>query len=545
MEIPRLPRRRAVGLIALALFLLSSVLYRTTGWAQSEGEYPVVDVDLTEPDVLIRTRSLSSLFRDLLRVPLAQDLLGEDFVFYYESNPDRLGLNGTIRRIAYEHELTWTDRLVSMVFDEPADVVLWRGDKGALDHWAIAMTRNSLATLLQEVATAAAKDRQLSRFGELTVDGAAVTVYALDYAPSQTLLIAARGDRLVVLSERGLLGDGTGRLRVDPSLAISQLLSADAGKRRIFDEAFPPVPDGLTHSVAAKLNFLSFGYQDFFPGVDALRFDFGNGQWSSSLLVDGAELPTDRLNDRGLWSAVPANAALCAMLPVDWSRGRDISAAMAADVRTADLWQELEGPAVACWYVGAPLHAPLIAATLKNPRPALEPFLTSLFDWSVKKPAATPAVVPRRAATDETWWQREMEVPFSTVDRETGRPEPGDLTITLAVKGRQIFFSPSADHVSRALDTVAKRYPSMADTLPIGNVSLAVFSPAGLASLGRRESLAMLPRMDEPVFRVAAEERLLPRLDRIARYPSYRLALPTPTASGRRWDTVTWQELPR
>ena len=146
-------------------------------------------------------------------------------------------------------------------------------------------------------------------------------------------------------------------------------------------------------------------------------------------------------------------------------------------------------------------------ATLKNPRPAVEPLLQDLFNWSIKRPAETAAIT-RTAGREEMSWRREVNIPYSAVDRESARPVPATLTVTLAAQGRQVFFSPDEAQVSRALDTVAKRYPSMADTLPRESVSLATIRPSALASLGRREALTMLPRADEPVFRTAAEQHL-------------------------------------
>src|SRR5882762_473833 len=214
----RLARAR-VARIALVLVISGLVvgLYRTIGWAQYAGRFQAIDVDLAQPDVLVRTRSLTSFFRDLLKWPLAQDLFGEDLVFYYETHPDRLGLNGSLRRIAYEHDVSWTDRIVASMFDEPAEVMLWRGPKGTLDYWAIAATRSSLATILQQAAAIATKDRQLTLAGEVTVDGLDVPVLAFEYGPQRTLLVAARGDRIVVLSHPGMLADGPENLRAAPA----------------------------------------------------------------------------------------------------------------------------------------------------------------------------------------------------------------------------------------------------------------------------------------------------------------------------------------
>jgi uncharacterized protein YfaA (DUF2138 family) len=115
------------------------------------------------------------------------------------------------------------------------------------------------------------------------------------------------------------------------------------------------------------------------------------------------------------------------------------------------------------------------------------------------------------------------------------------MTVTLAVSGRTVVFSPDGDRVRAALDTIARRYPSVADTLPAGTTAVGVIGPAGLAELGRREALVMLPRADEPVFRTAAERHLLPRLEALGRHPAYRLvAAATPGADG--WRDVAWEE---
>lgn len=64
-----------------------------------------VQLDLTYPDALIDSQSLSQLPRDVLRVPLLRDVLTEDFVAYYEGNEDRLSVAGALRRLAYEQKL--------------------------------------------------------------------------------------------------------------------------------------------------------------------------------------------------------------------------------------------------------------------------------------------------------------------------------------------------------------------------------------------------------------------------------------------------------
>ncbi|MGK5048592.1 DUF2138 family protein [Janthinobacterium sp. GB4P2] len=156
-----LNKKVLVGALAgVAVVAAALVGYRVFGWGVM-GPVNSLKLDLSRPDALVRTKSLSTLPRDLLTVPLARDVLREDFLFYYEQSEDRLGLKGSLRRIAYEHALGWGDQLLRMVLDQPAEVALWRDADGSLKHFAIAVSRNQLTRLLEEAGKIALKDTQM------------------------------------------------------------------------------------------------------------------------------------------------------------------------------------------------------------------------------------------------------------------------------------------------------------------------------------------------------------------------------------------------
>ena len=74
------------------------------GWLLHKPKVPAAalasdKLGLSRPDALLETRSLSQLPKDLLAVPFLKATLTEDFVFYYETHADRLGLIGSLRRI--------------------------------------------------------------------------------------------------------------------------------------------------------------------------------------------------------------------------------------------------------------------------------------------------------------------------------------------------------------------------------------------------------------------------------------------------------------
>jgi uncharacterized protein YfaA (DUF2138 family) len=172
-------------LSGLVLFVfISSCAFRGPG-KEEVGfvkELPASGIDLANPDVLIKTNSLAKLPRDLLQIPLLRDVLTEDFVFYYEQNARRLSLGGTLRRIAYEHNLDLGDWIIRSVIDEPAEIAIWKDPKGRLKYYLIAMKRNNLAKLLEMAAKVALKDSQLKKAGgDLTVQGEGVPAYSLSY----------------------------------------------------------------------------------------------------------------------------------------------------------------------------------------------------------------------------------------------------------------------------------------------------------------------------------------------------------------------------
>ena len=116
------------------------------GWLMHKPKLPAAalasdKLGLSRPDALLETRSLSQLPKDLLTVPFLKATLTEDFVFYYETHADRLGLIGSLRRIISEHDLKLQDSLIEQLFDQPADVALWRGADGRLKDFLLVMDR--------------------------------------------------------------------------------------------------------------------------------------------------------------------------------------------------------------------------------------------------------------------------------------------------------------------------------------------------------------------------------------------------------------------
>ena len=135
-------------------------------------------------------------------MPLLRDTLSEEFVFYYESNANRLGLRGSLRRIIYEYDLTLQDNLIDSLFDQPADIALWRGADGKLKDFVMVIARGGLATLLEPLARVALDYTQLRLMGSLRVDGDDVPLYRLRYGAYRDVLFASFGDKLGAVQPR-------------------------------------------------------------------------------------------------------------------------------------------------------------------------------------------------------------------------------------------------------------------------------------------------------------------------------------------------------
>jgi uncharacterized protein YfaA (DUF2138 family) len=520
-------RYLAAGVVGLGML----AAYRTFGWT-GMGPVNSLRLDMQHPDALVLTRSLAMLPRDLLTIPLARDVLREDFVFYYEQSEDRLGIKGSLRRIAYEHELTWGDHLIRMVLDEPAEVAVWRDADGALRHYAIAVSRGKLARLIEEAAKVALKDSQLRRAGQLRVGDDTVPVYALDYAHGRTMLFAAHGERMVILSHPGMLYGGKDGDAADAAgqEVVSSLLAADPKHQQLFHDQFrlgAGIPDG--HTVAVSADAVGLGYQGFFGALQALRFDFAKGRWQTQALVDGTKLGKGGYDSRALWSALPYRPSGCFTVPADWKAMIPVLQRMGAKdgASLEGLATQFSGPAAACWYGGSRLYTPVFVARRNAPAggasAAADAQLAQLFGALVRGEAehSTHEGVRR--------WQRSVDT------------SEGPVTPTLAVSGDTIVFSADPALVDQVLAVTHKRAPAAADHLSDPARTVGIIDPAALAQLAQKEAFEALPADREAVFRGAAEAHLVPRLAALSKYPTYRLVLKTSAPTGASWQALEWQ----
>lgn len=532
------------------------------GWLLLKPKAPPAELasdklGLSRPDALLETRSLSQLPKDLLTVPFLKATLTEDFVFYYETHADRLGLIGSLRRIIYEHDLKLQDSLIEQLFDQPADVALWRGADGRLKDFLLVMDRGGLAKLLEPLAKVALDDTQLSQMGELKVGGDSVPLYQLTYNASKALLFASHGDKLVVLSNPAKYYDPESGVSEESGHVSPQALAALLNGEKLFPEAFglPAKTPETKQRLSINSSVLAMGYQRFIPNFAGLRFDMDDKGWHSYLAMDELENQPD-FDFKPVWQAMPLGASACVTLPVAAEPQKPLLVKLGAEEAVAQtLTEHVAGAAGLCWYADSRLYTPLLVASLKDEDSSkLDGDLGKLFGSMVGAFEANVEenvfpVVEKQESQNHVW-QRQVSSNFGPYAAKTAEnPDAisgkAFMKVSLARHGSTLLFSLDDKLVDKALGTLDKRFPPMADVLPKDVLMPIYFGPDSMAQLMQQETLDSLPQDMEPVFYNAAQTYLIPKLRTLGGYGKYALTLPEGSEPDGHWQwlPLEWKAL--
>lgn len=532
------------------------------GWFLNKPKAPPAELasdklGMSRPDGLLETHSLSQLPKDLLAVPFLKETLTEDFVFYYEAHADRLGLIGSLRRIIYEHDLKLQDSLIEQLFDQPADVALWRGADGRLKDFLLVMDRGGLAKVLEPLAKVALGDTQLSKLAEIKVAGDVVPLYQLTYNNSKALLFASHGDKLVVLSNPAKLYEAGHGPVDEPGMVSTESLEALLGGQKLFPEAFglqPRAPE-VKQRLSVNSSVLAMGYQRFIPNFAGLRFDMDDKGWHSFLAMDELENQPD-FDFKPIWQAMPMGASACVALPLAAEQQKPLLVKLGADDAVAQaLTEHMAGAAGLCWYADSRLYTPLLVASLNDDDSAkLDGDLGNLFGSMVGayegKVAehAFPVVEKQEGQTHQ--WQRQVSSnfgPYKAKDAEQPDAITGKafMRVSLARHGSTLLFSLDDKLVDKALGTLDKRFPPLADVLPKDLLMPIYFGPDSMAQLMQQETLDSLPQDMEPVFYNSAQTYLIPKLRTLGGYGKYALTLPKGSEPDGHWQwlPLEWKAL--
>ncbi|MFJ2487552.1 DUF2138 domain-containing protein [Pseudomonas sp. NPDC087639] len=532
------------------------------GWLLLKPKAPPAELasdklGLSRPDALLETHSLSQLPKDLLTVPFLKATLTEDFVFYYETHADRLGLIGSLRRIIYEHDLKLQDSLIEQLFDQPADVALWRGADGRLKDFLLVMDRGGLAKLLEPLAKVALDDSQLSVLGNLKIGSDEVPLYQLSYNASKSLLFASRGDKLVVLSNPNKYYDSDSGTQEEPGHVSSQALAALLNGEKLFPEAFglPAKTPEIKQRLSVNFSVLAMGYQRFIPNFAGLRFDMDDKGWHSYLAMDELDNQPD-FDFKPVWQAMPLGASACVTLPIAAEPQKPLLVKLGAEDAVAQtLTEHVAGAAGLCWYADSRLYTPLLVASLKDEDSSkLDGDLGKLFGSMVGAFESNVEenvfpVVEKQEGQSHVW-QRQVSSNFGpyaakTADNPDAISGKAFMKVSLARHGSTLLFSLDDKLVDKALGTLDKRFPPMADVLPKDVLMPIYFGPDSMAQLMQQETLDSLPQDMEPVFYNAAQTYLIPKLRTLGGYGKYALTLPEGSEPDGHWQwlPLEWKAL--
>ncbi|MDD2830314.1 MAG: DUF2138 family protein [Sulfuricurvum sp.] len=477
-------------------------------------------VDLSYPDGYIQTQSLATLPSDLLRIPIVHDVFTEDLAFYYNNHEDRMGFGGAIKRIAYEHDLDWSDKVLASALNEPAEIAFWRDGHGGLRHYALILKRNIWSKIIQEAATVSADDTQLTKAGEIKTKNGKVTVFSLEINPRRTFLIVSNKENLVVLSDPGLLMNNDGNISDDASNVIEGWLDNTTQLSKTFQ--LTTSSESMKHTLILRSSALALGYDPFIPGLEGIRFDFGES-WSTSMWVNKKELQNSTLGDAQLWKNAPANPSACVVLPLDWGVLHHLmnKAETEDNLPPSEELKHLKGSLLACWYNESNLYSPLFIlksdTTLQNRNASLH----TLAKWAIADKKVVVKTFPKNS--DALLWS-------GTTNQ-----------VTIGAKDNYILFSPDRKLIEKAFDTMIHLYPNITDHVKTSDLTMALITPKPLSAMIEREVIAAVDASGDANLLAVTQNHLPPRMKALSLYPSYRLELIDKPNTDKSWYQLQWQ----
>jgi len=497
-------RRLYLLFIAIACIATAWVGYRYSHKVHYKG-VSRIQIDMRNPDMLLATQNLAELPKDVAGTPMLQGLVDEELVFHYEEDEARLSLEGSLRRMAYEHNLELQDRLLSALLNAPAEIGIWRSSKGRPEHYVVAVERNVLGKLAETIARIAMDDRQLKQAGNFVINGKTLPLLTLDIGGGRTLAFVAAGERWIFMSDPALALDGENKLTADAAEILGDLIDG----RHPWQGKLPTTASSR-HSFVIGRQALTMNYAHFLPALEGLRLNYDDKGWHPELRINAQALP-EQYDTKGklgaLWRSVPSNAALCSALPVNWQQAAvPVKELVRDDAGVTATMSALDPLGAICWFAGSRFNAPLfVVQATGNLSAENVKVLATIANkaWSVGAAEDKAGEVERFVAS----------VPSRHGLRHEGvqerRFEP-----TLAHQGKALYFSPDRRNVDAALAVAAKKAPALGDLAGVQGSPVWLFSdPQRLGKLTRAEVQEVLPADEESFFRDVARQRLWPRLE--------------------------------
>ncbi len=507
-------------------------------------------IDISKPDAVILTRSLSQLPQDIISNPFLKDVLSEDFLFYYENNESRLSLEGGIRRIIYEHRQDMLDRILHRIFNSPAEIGIWKGDDGRLTDVIMVMPKTVFSDIAQFALEVSQKDSYVNEFHKVDLNSDELMIWEFRYASNRRFFFTSNQDNLYVFTSPRFFTDK----RTTTKTKLKTLLTRNF-KDGIFSSTYGLNGIVGKHALLFSVKYLSFGYQKFFPFFQALGFYFDGKQWETWVntqmvqsesqaapkvdkITGESTQATDQtqpqqtnpiLSSSKVWAAVPGKPAFCSAVPVEpLLLQQMLDMLTGGDKNGAITLKKIKSATAVCWYAKSDVFTPLVVVHTED-LTGQKRFLKNLFNvmiaggQSISKEGSDKGYLYQK----EAWSQHGSE-----------------YLVSLGYLDHYLFMSLDGHLVEDAWDTVNKKANSVKDLLSEGkqNISL-IISPRQLGDLLRVAVTDTLKTYDETVFLESASSHLFPVFEKLetTQYKTITLTMPQgKTIPGSNWEKLEW-----
>lgn len=480
--------------------------------------------DAHKPDVVVVTEKLGSLPNDIVTKSFLSKVLSKEKIFKYQDEPDYFQVQGFLKRIAFEHNVTITDNIIKYLLEIPAEIALWKGDDGKLKHFSLSTRagkiKETIAKLILTIADIAS-DTQVSK---------------VDDGGQKAFLLRISNKEITVSMRDGVIGVTT---LGNAYLPWNVQASGVDWKNGLYSGLYKTELGKNKHKMILSGEYITLGYSYFFPELQAMSFTFDNSHWTVSSLTSASEgkFVTETAN---LWKGIPFSPAMCLMVPVDGSRVAKLLDEKPAknNFAAADLADMMNSPVGVCWYEDSSLFTPLFAMKVgkvdnlkEKLKVAFERYIGDppLEDENTKKIESSMKVNDRNGNFDLT---KEVDY-YGTA-----------WTVKLALKDDYLFFSPDQKLVNQAVATAAGKGTPVADELKDNKEISVLFSPFKVSGLLEDYLHSALPSGRESVFRASLESYFISSFKNLSTVKPFMLSMPKSFEAEAKWETLGMNDIP-
>lgn len=517
-----------------------------------------------KPDIVILTKNLSDLPRDIVNHSFLSKIITKETMFFYEDDPQYLGLLGTVRRLSYEHNVELKDNVFKYLLSIPAEIALWRGANGKINKFLFIASKKSLSKNILSFYLKLKKIRSDKKVRTFLYEGEEGYYVRIG---GQEIAIWNNGNKLYITNLHPKYFPDKNEKNL--TQIVSKLFGDD--KKKGFYKRLYNVASSNKHSVILNSDYLTFGYGYFIPSLKAVRLDFNKDKWGlQSLLEKNEQFKTASTDD--LWKIFPKSSAMCAGLPVNAGRVsgiiqkyRDLTLKRIEEenkeisdeevevdnsnglkiLTESEIGGLLRNVVAACWYERSTIYTPLfitkvsdIADKKEKIRFLFDKFIGGLEEGNYFKE------VKETTVGGITTFSRITSSKYGILDaKKSGVQElkfKKFFNVKLAFNDEYIMFSPDGELVDLAISTLSKKHPSISDELKLSNKNISyLLSPYGLSQLLDKYMKVALPSGQESVFRTAIESHLSSAFKNLSNLKSVGINMPKPNES----ENMKWKKL--